>query len=394
MVSSVKLRWAAGLTVCALVAVVAATFVATSPAGEVRRSDLSISFIQASFSSADRATTYSLLPPKDDWPGGAKLTYGWELKMKAVDPAVGIDPGCNNKGVLVGHDTTFVWKHGNKGDSVRDDGCDHQIQGKYGHQGEISVYVDDGHGWSCLAFYKGSESSNLGSVVDGVATLPTCSDRCEHDGKAAAYWQGEAKRLRLELDALKKEVEQAKAALKNAQNVFYKLDAIVHGAEELPEAKADVANAQKKLDELTEKVKATQAKYENAFQLYESYDDDYETCRGTRRFGQRLAAGAPTWVPQAAAGCTAEGEAAERARGESAAYALLLRLATPDLRPLARRLGAHAAKLPKARPALNASRAALTRITAHIARLRVAAAANARTLKAANAALAACQAKS
>jgi hypothetical protein len=134
---------------------------------------LSISPIGAEFVEDDRATTYTV-PTVDDQPG-SKITYHWTVTLQAVDPSVGIDTACNNHGALKGTGSKFVWHHGNAGDPIHDDGCDHTKQGKYGHQGLISVVVTDDHGWKCTATYKGTSSSDAKSVQNGVASAPACA---------------------------------------------------------------------------------------------------------------------------------------------------------------------------------------------------------------------------
>jgi len=140
----------------------------------------SIGRIQAVFSEADRATTYSVLDVGDVAPGG-KVSYAWTLSLQPVDPTVDfdgltIDAGCNNHGVLAGTASTFVWHHGNTGDPLHDDGCDHDLQGKYGHQGLITVVVSDGLGTQCTTTYKGTLSSDSALTLGlDVNSEPVCT---------------------------------------------------------------------------------------------------------------------------------------------------------------------------------------------------------------------------
>jgi hypothetical protein len=135
---------------------------------------LSISPIKAVFSEPDRATTYSI-PTITDQPGST-YTYQWTLTLQAVDPSKGVDTGCNNHGVLGGTGTTFAWHHGNSGDPVHDDGCNHGLQGQYGHQGLISVIVSDNHGAKCSATYKGTNSSDANTAAGiAAASKPECT---------------------------------------------------------------------------------------------------------------------------------------------------------------------------------------------------------------------------
>jgi hypothetical protein len=143
----------------------------TGAAAETADSALSISPIRAVFSPDDRETTYSV--PEVEGATG-QVRYQWTLSLEAVDPAVGVDLACNNHGELADSHPTFVWEHGNVGDQVSDDGCNHALQGKYGHQGLITVVVSDDN-YSCTATYKGTESSDAGSVAAGTASAPTCT---------------------------------------------------------------------------------------------------------------------------------------------------------------------------------------------------------------------------
>jgi hypothetical protein len=142
-------------------------------AASARAATLSIGPINAVFSEPDRATTYRVPDVTDD--PGAKVSYQWSLTLQKVDPAVEVDAACNNRGVLAGTEKTFVWHHGNSGDPVHDDGCDHNLVGRYGHQGLVRVVVTDDRGGRCEATYKGTNSSNATSVQDGTSSTPDCT---------------------------------------------------------------------------------------------------------------------------------------------------------------------------------------------------------------------------
>src|SRR5438105_1576860 len=125
------------------------------------RATLMIGKIHADFSDPDRATTYSL--PNVSGAAGT-VTYSWTLTITPptgqVDGAKSDDPGCNNHGLLADTEPTFVWHHGNSGDQLHDDGCNHDIYGRWGHQGLITVVVKDGTYYGvCSATYKGSFST-------------------------------------------------------------------------------------------------------------------------------------------------------------------------------------------------------------------------------------------
>jgi hypothetical protein len=368
-------------------------------------STLKTSFVQAVFSSNDRATTYSLLPPEDDWPGRSTFTYHWRLELKAVDPAVGVDQGCKNHGVFSGDGPTFVWHHGNIGDPVRDDGCDHGLQGKYGHQGLITVRVRDNHGWECEATYKGTESSNLASVVGGVATLPECVDTCAKYEEAFAYWDAEFRKVHADFYKLRNDIEGAKAAAAKAERELRELEDIMHGTDELPYATGSVRKARHKLAVLTAKLKPLTKKFDDAANLRQSYSEEIDDCRGTRRTSRSSAGSGSARAPVPTVDCSRQSRALAKARGEAAAYKLLLRLTVPDLTASAKKLGtaAHALR----RLATGSGRAKVLAAAAHLSRIAVSTArvaskaasikkgakANAAAVRAAGSALAACKAK-
>jgi hypothetical protein len=137
---------------------------ASGSAGTARVSALDISPIKAEFNSDLRQTTYSVPTVSD--PGA---TYQWTLiivpPVGQVDPSKPVDPGCNNHGVLVGLAATFVWHHGNAGDPLFDDGCNHDLQGMWGHQGLITVVVSDSAGDHCTATYKGTFSTEANAAI-------------------------------------------------------------------------------------------------------------------------------------------------------------------------------------------------------------------------------------
>jgi hypothetical protein len=137
---------------------------ASGSAGRARVSNLDISPIHADFDGDLKQTTYSLPTVSDP-----NATYQWTLIITApvgqVDPNKGVDLGCNNHGVLIGADKTFVWHHGNKGDPLFDDGCDHDLQGQWGHQGLITVTVSDSAGDHCAATYKGTFSTDANATL-------------------------------------------------------------------------------------------------------------------------------------------------------------------------------------------------------------------------------------
>jgi len=135
--------------------------------------ELTISAIKARFVEAERATHYTVPTVKGQ--KGAEIDFKWTLTLEKVDPDKAVDTGCNNRGVLTGTAREFVWFHGNIGDQVRDDGCTHALQGKFGHQGLIFLLVTSDDGWRCTATYKGTLSSEENVALGQQATgAPDC----------------------------------------------------------------------------------------------------------------------------------------------------------------------------------------------------------------------------
>jgi hypothetical protein len=170
-------RLLSGGIVLVLAAVALLWLPASGSGGGARVSELKISRIHAVFSSPDRATTYDVTPIVS----AGKVSYRWTLTLEAVDPTVDVDgltfdADCNNHGVLSGTDPTFVWHHGNTGDPDHDDGCNHDLQGKYGHQGLITVAVTDIDGSRCETTYKGTFSSDAALDLGlDITTEPACT---------------------------------------------------------------------------------------------------------------------------------------------------------------------------------------------------------------------------
>lgn len=153
------------VVLAAFVATLATPSVGSAAAGA---DPLRVAGIAATFDEATRSTTYRV-----DLSGGQQpLRYAWQLTLEAVDPSKPVDPGCDNDGVASGSEPMFVWHHGNRGDPVRDDGCDHALQGAFGHQGLVTVTVTDAAGIQCVARYRGSLTGS--SVAQDKTTPPAC----------------------------------------------------------------------------------------------------------------------------------------------------------------------------------------------------------------------------
>jgi hypothetical protein len=135
--------------------------------------ELTISAIKAQFVEAERATHYTVPTVKAQ--KGAEITFKWTLTLEKVDLDKPVDPGCRNRGVFTGTAREFIWYHGNIGDAVRDDGCTHPLQGKFGHQGLIFLLVTSDAGWRCTATYKGTLSSEENAALkQAAAGEPDC----------------------------------------------------------------------------------------------------------------------------------------------------------------------------------------------------------------------------
>ena len=92
----------------------------------------------------------------------AHASYVWTLKPPENDTA------CNNDGTLTGIGNEFVWHHGNEGDPISNDHCNHDGDaiGPTGHQGTVSVEVSDAK-WTCTASYTGTQRADGNASGDG-----------------------------------------------------------------------------------------------------------------------------------------------------------------------------------------------------------------------------------
>lgn len=131
---------------------------------------VTLSPITALFVQAEYATHFNVHATDTK---GRTLKYNWSLKLQLVDPAKAVNPGtpgsgatvdlnCNNQGKLSSTTLEFIWKHGDASLG----GCDHSKMGPSGHQGRITVVVNDG-AWACTAIYNGTNT--------GVGKGATCA---------------------------------------------------------------------------------------------------------------------------------------------------------------------------------------------------------------------------
>jgi len=95
--------------------------------------------LKAEFMPALSQTTYTEIANDPD---GDKLTYTWSLVEHN-------DPTCIRFDKNKPTPNQAVWHHADS------DGCNHELQGPFGHQGTVTVIVSDGT-WDCTATYDGT----------------------------------------------------------------------------------------------------------------------------------------------------------------------------------------------------------------------------------------------
>gem|GEM_PF-2503747 len=134
--------------------------------------------IQADFVQAQFSTNYTI----DAEPMivgnqlGKPVTYSWALKLECVDSpcntapppnyrGAALDQACNNLGKVSSTNPLFTWHHG---DARQQGGCNHNWQGKSGHEGIVTLVVQN-ESWSCTLEYRGSET--------GKGSAPVCTPR-------------------------------------------------------------------------------------------------------------------------------------------------------------------------------------------------------------------------
>lgn len=351
------LVWA--LPVLLLAAAVVVSLPAGGSAADSRALDghLEISPITAFFSEPNRSTAYSFNTISDP-DAGAKLTFQWSLTLQAVDPNTGIDLACNNRGKLGGTDTTFTWLHSNSGDPVRDDGCDHTKQGKYGHQGLISVIVSDSRGWSCSATYKGTFSTT-GNPNPDAAGAPVCvyTDPCEEEVELVEQYRGEYGAAQLVRGPLRKAGLSALYELTRAEAELTELKRLGDPAR-VRKAKGNVDAAREKLIQAVR----TLATWDH--DEFDPVENDLASqkralaaCRSRNDpppAGRRSGRGAG--AARTSTDCTNERIALARAQGRADGYALLRPLAKIKLDPVAGHIRAATAILQKVSPTPRARR--------------------------------------
>jgi hypothetical protein len=225
--------------------------------------ELDISNIKATFTGCPGGGPFPPKPPQCateydvrvlNAPKGAKLHYEWYLELKLIDgegqpepgnPGSGadFDPSCNNaelphskivegaaaaSGVVYQWQDLkdFVWYHGDVG--VYQDrppyGCDHTKMGPDGHQGVVTLIVDDANPgatytpWVCQANYYGTDTG-LAPNED-----TDCHPESEEPGErflVAIAWNDETTarhmiRSKKNQAGVKSEIEHSLADLKRA----------------------------------------------------------------------------------------------------------------------------------------------------------------------------------
>jgi hypothetical protein len=96
-----------------------------------------VSAVEAVFSDAERATTYTVEVQTSE-----PVEYAWSLEPPADDPT------CRDFGPTPGAPNEAVWRHADT------DGCTHVGTE---HLGTVSVVVST-PGWTCAASFEGSET--------------------------------------------------------------------------------------------------------------------------------------------------------------------------------------------------------------------------------------------
>jgi hypothetical protein len=349
----VWLVWA--LPVLLLAAAVVASLPAGGSAADSRALDghLQISPITAFFSEPNRSTAYSFDTISDP-DADAKLTFQWSLTLQAVDPNTGVDLACNNRGKLGGTDTTFTWFHGNSGDPVRDDGCDHMKQGKYGHQGLISVIVSDSRGWSCSATYKGTFSTT-GNPNPDAASEPVCvySDPCVDEVEQVESDREEYGAVQLVREPLLKAATTALYELHRAQAELVELKRLGDPAL-VRKASAEVGDARARFSKAVGTL--TKWDHDEFDSVSDSLDRHERALAACRSRNDPPPAGRSAGHGRTGRDCTNERVALARAQGRADGYALLRPLAKIKLDPVARHIRAATAILQKASPTPRARR--------------------------------------
>lgn len=171
------------------------------------------------FKVEERATHYTVANTGDSR-GSLDLagaTYSWKLTPPDNDPA------CNNRGVLTGTGKEFVWRHGNKGDPISDDACDHDIGlPGIGHPGDVDVVVKDAK-WSCTADYTGTQAADGSPTGDGpngdctnLAPPPAKAPSCDDEKAALAAANAREDAALAAIDAFRPKYREALKRLDEA----------------------------------------------------------------------------------------------------------------------------------------------------------------------------------
>jgi hypothetical protein len=198
------------LALLAVVGVGATSAVAASsarPTSGSRAKGVPLVRIHFEFRIEERATHYTVVNTGDS-AGSMNLdlaSYDWKLEPPENDME------CNNHGTLRGQGKEFVWRHGNEGDPISNDHCNHagNTVGPSGHPGTVSVLLDDGK-WTCSAEYTGTQRADgnaSGDAPDGDCTPVDCDQLRAR----AAEKRGTVLGLQIALAAVTTEYKQVRA---------------------------------------------------------------------------------------------------------------------------------------------------------------------------------------
>jgi hypothetical protein len=293
--------------------------------------------IHFEFRIEERATHYTVVNTSQ--PGSVNLdgaSYFWKLTPP------GNDPNCNNHGNLTGTGKEFVWHHGNVGDPISDDGCNHDgnTLGPTGHQGTVTVQVEDAS-WSCTASYTGTQRADGNASGDGpdgdCAAVgppspppppPSATPDCDKEKAALAAAQARLAALEEALKPLQAAASKAIGdlldAIVRAKKASGLLDDLAHVITlgsvmtDVDKALADGEKAGAALDQADELIKGLESKLRQARLDVFKAEDALAAC-GRGGSGLRLSSARPQASSRVAV-CGAQQIALARAQARLSVY--------------------------------------------------------------------------